>query len=156
MQMVGPGRVCADGRSAPAHSACEQHLPSNDHVHARATGDRAPVPAWRRVGAAMGRRCAWAAERIRNSTGVADCARGAEDFGIGSRLWPRLLLWVFACVALVLTLHVRADGLYRSGPDATIRATAPDGFWTTRFPVLGSLIRRGEAGPLGPRGGPES
>jgi hypothetical protein len=67
--------------------------------------------------------------------------------------WPRLLLWVFACAALVVSLIIRADGLDDRAPGAAVRATASEGAAKTGLPMLSSIIQRGEAG-VSPKSGP--
>jgi hypothetical protein len=75
------------------------------------------------------------------------------DGAAGDRPWPRLLLWVFACAALVVSLIVRADGLDGRDPESAVRATATKGLSETGLPLLGSIIRGGEAGALAVKSG---
>ena len=70
------------------------------------------------------------------------------------RAWPRLLLWVFACAALVVSLSIRADGLDGRGPGPAARATAANGLWETDLPLLGSIIEEGRASALSVKSGP--
>ena len=76
----------------------------------------------RRRAAGLRRRCQRAAEHIRHSTCTAHDARGKEG-AIEDRPWPRLLLWVFACVALVVSLVIRADGVDDRDPRSAVLAT---------------------------------
>ena len=73
--------------------------------------------------------------------------RAAED-----RPWPRLLLWLFACAALVVSLIVRADNLDERDPGSAVRA-ATNGPSETGLPMLGWIIQRGEAAVLSVRNG---
>src|SRR5690606_36699258 len=63
----------------------------------------------RRVAHAPDRRCAQAARRIRRSSGVVTRAGGWAGVELGRRTWPRILIWVFACAALVVRTMMRAE-----------------------------------------------
>lgn len=70
------------------------------------------------------------------------------------RAWPRLLLWVVACAALVVSLIIRADGLDDPAPGSAVRATATKGLAETGLPLLSSIIPRGEAHDASLKGEP--
>jgi hypothetical protein len=70
------------------------------------------------------------------------------------RAWPRLLLWVFACAALVVSLSIRADGPGGRDAGPAARATATNGLSETRPPLLGPIIREGQAGAWSVKSGP--
>jgi hypothetical protein len=76
------------------------------------------------------------------------------DGAAAARAWPRLLLWVFACAALVVSLSIRADGPGGRDPGLAARATAANGLFETRLPLLGALIREGQPGALSVKSGP--
>lgn len=159
MQVVGPGRARTEGRSALTDSARKGRLllsKRRSEVPVRSPRDTAQAPARQREASVIRRRCARAAERIRRSSGVAHHESGMHRAPVEGRPWPRLFLWVFACAALVVSLIIRADGLDDRDPGAAVRAAATERSWATRVPVLSAIIRRGEAGALSPRYGPES
>ena len=102
-----------------------------------------------RVG--LRRRCKRVAKRIRSSTKIAHDGQGRKVAGLGEA-WPRLLLWVFACAALVVSLIIRADGL---DDRAAVRAPANQGVQETGLSLLSSIIQGRETGVYlrsGPRG----
>jgi hypothetical protein len=99
------------------------------------------------------RRCERAAEHIRSSTGVAHYESSKQGSAVKDRPWPRLLLWVFACAALLVSLIIRADGLDDRDPRLAVRATATKAPSATALPMLSSTIQRGEAGALSLRNG---
>jgi hypothetical protein len=106
------------------------------------TGMRTRLPG---RAAGLRRRCQRAAEHIRNLTGIAHDEKGRQGW-VEDRPWPRLLLWVFACAALVVSLVIRADGLDDRDPRSAVRAAATKENGETGLPVLSSIPRRGEAG----------
>jgi hypothetical protein len=59
--------------------------------------------------------------------------------------WPRLLLWVFACAALVVSLVMRPDGLDDRNPRSAVRAAATEEVSATGLSLLSSTIPHGEA-----------
>ena len=77
---------------------------------------------WRQRAAGLRRRCQVAAEHVRNSTGIAYDEKDREG-PVKDMPWPRLLLWVFACVALVVSLVIRADGVDDRDPRSAVLAT---------------------------------
>ena len=103
--------------------------------------------------AGVRRRCKRAAKLIRSSTKIAHDRQGRKVAGLGGP-WPRLLLWIFACAALVVSLIVRADGLDDRVPGSALRATAPEALPETGFPMLGWIIQRGEAAAWSVKSGP--
>lgn len=108
----------------------------------------------RQRGAGVIRRgCERAAEHIRNSAGAAHCESGKG--GSAGTPWPRLLLWVFACAALLVSLVIRADGLDDRDPGLALRAGATKPSWETSLPVFSWTVHAKE-GDLSPRGGPKS
>lgn len=97
-------------------------------------------------------RCKRVARRIRSSTRIAHDGQGREVAGLRGA-WPRLLLWVFACAALVVTLVIRADGLDDRAPRATVPATAHQAFQETGPSLLSSISQGREAG-ISPKSAP--
>jgi hypothetical protein len=99
--------------------------------------------------------CQRAAEYIRNSTGTAHDEQGRE-VAVEDRPWPRLLLWVVACAALVVSLVIRTDGLDERDPGSAVRVMATEEVSETGRPLLSSMLPRGETDTLviksGPRG----
>jgi hypothetical protein len=100
-------------------------------------------------------RCQRAAEYIRNSTGTAHQEQGRE-VAIAHRPWPRLLLWILACAALVVSLVIRTDGLDDRGPGSAVRVMATEEVSETGRPLLSSMITRGEPDTLVIKSGPRS
>jgi hypothetical protein len=103
--------------------------------------------------AGLSRRCQQAAEHIRNSTGIAQDEKVREG-RVEDRPWLRLLLWVFACAALVVSLVIRTDGLDERDPRLAERAAATKEVSETGLPFLSSIIQRGEAHALALKSGP--
>jgi hypothetical protein len=101
----------------------------------------------RRRAADLGDKCQRAAECIRNSTGTAHDEQGKE-VALEQRPWPRLLLWVLTCAALVVSLVMRTDGLDDRNPGSAVRAVATEELSEAGRPLLSSMIRRGEADTL--------
>jgi hypothetical protein len=85
------------------------------------------------------------ARRIRSSTKIAHDGQGREVARL-SGPWPRLLLWVFACAALVVSLIIRADDLDDRASRAPVRATANQGAQDTGRSLLSSIIQGREGG----------
>jgi hypothetical protein len=85
-------------------------------------GSDGEIP-WRRRAAGLRRRWQRAAEHIRNSTGIVRNENSRQG-AVAHRMWPRLLLWVFACIALVVSLVLRADGVVDRDPRSAVRNTA--------------------------------
>ena len=108
---------------------------------------------WRQRAAGLRRGCQVAAEHVRNSTGIAYDEKGREG-PVKDMPWPRLLLWVFACAALVVSLVIRTDGLDQRHPRMAERAAATKEVSETGLPFLGSIIQRGEAHALALKSGP--
>ena len=159
MQRVAPSPAGTEGAGALAGSNGGGRLPWRKRareVPGRSACNGAQAPGRQRGAGSIRQRCARVAERIRNSAGVHQREGGTDRAALKERPWPRLVLWVFACAALVVTLMVRADGLDDRDPGSTIRTATAERSWATRFPVLSAFIRRGEAGALSPRSGPES
>lgn len=101
------------------------------------------------------RRCESAAEQIRSSAGVAHYESGKECSAGKDTPWPRLLLWVFACTALLVSLIIRADGLDDRDPGLAVRAAAVQRSSATDLPVFRSTVQSGEAGALSRTSGPK-
>lgn len=102
--------------------------------------------------AGLRRRCRRAAKRIRRSTGIAQGKTGNEA-AVVDRPWPRLLLWLFACAALVVSHIIRAEGLDGRDPGSAVRATAVEGVAGPGLPLLSSILQRGDAGVQSVRNG---
>jgi hypothetical protein len=64
--------------------------------------------------------------------------------------WPRLLLWAFACAALVVSLIVRADRLDDRASGSALRATATERMSETGLPIF----QRGNAAVWSVKSGP--
>lgn len=94
------------------------------------------------------RRCKSAAERIRRSAGVAHYESGKESSAVQVAPWPRLLLWMFACTALLVSLIIRAEDLDRPAPQLAARTEATQPSSETDLPVSGSTIQAGETAAL--------
>jgi hypothetical protein len=71
--------------------------------------DGAVSPVRQHAAGLLRQRCKRAAEHIRISTGVA--GRNQGSCRVEATPWLRLLLWVFACAALVVSLVIPADDL---------------------------------------------
>ena len=80
---------------------------------------------------------------------------GKECSAVKDTPWPRLLLWVFACTALLVSLIIRADGLDDRDPGLAVRAAAIQRSSTADLPANRSIIQSGEAGALSLRSGPK-
>lgn len=102
------------------------------------------------------RRCERVAEHIRSSTGVVHYESSRKCSAGEDTPWLRLLLWVFACAALLVSLIIRADGLDHRDPESAVRAAVSEGPSETGLPMLGSTIQGGEAGAWSLRSGPRS
>lgn len=101
------------------------------------------------------RRCESAAEQIRSSAGMAHYESGKECSALKDTPWPRLLLWVFACTALLVSLIIRADGLDDRDPGLAVRAAAMQRSSATDLPVFRSAIQSSGAGAQPLRNGPK-
>jgi hypothetical protein len=101
----------------------------------------------RQRAADRGGKCRRAAEYIRNSTGTAHDEQG-KQIALEHRAWPRLLLWVLTCAALVVSLVMRTDGLDDRSPGSAVRAVATEELSEAGRPLLSSMIPRGEADTL--------
>jgi hypothetical protein len=153
MQIAGPGQgrieASTDVAARPDRPPSSRPWPDRLPRQLRRDGE---AGARRQRAADLRRRCKRAAKRIRSSTGMVAARRldgAAEDWP-----WPRLLLWVFACAALVVSLIVRADGLDDRAPGSALRATATEGLPETGLPMLGWIIQRGEAAAWSVKSGP--
>lgn len=152
MQTVGSERARIEESGAPVNSARGGRLRSSEAPR-RESYDGAP--ARRRAARALNRRCAKAARRIRRSSGVVPRAGGRADAGLGRRTWPRLLLWVFACAALVVSTMMRAEAVRQREASASLRAAVTEGSGAAEAPLFGALVRPGEAGARSARRGLE-
>lgn len=101
------------------------------------------------------RRCERAAEHIRRSAGVAHYESGNECAAVKAAPWPRLVLWVFASAALVVSLIIRAEDLDHRAAGLAVRAEATQPSSETDLPVLTSTIQAGEEAALPPSNGPD-
>jgi hypothetical protein len=154
MQVAGPSQGHTEASSFVAEASLRGHPSLRQWLNPMSSavpGAGGATP--RRRAAGLRRRCQRAAEHIRHSTGTAHDARGKEG-AIEDRPWPRLLLWVFACAALVVSLAIRTDGLDERDPGLAQRAAATKEVSETGLPFLSSIIQRGEAHALALKSGP--
>ena len=155
MQVAGPSQGRTEASSFVAEASLQGHPSLRQWLNPMSSavpGAGGATPQ-RRHAAGLRRRCRRAAEHIRHSTGTAHDARGKEG-AIEDRPWPRLLLWVFACAALVVSLVIRTDGLDQRHPRMAERAAATKEVSETGLPFLSSIIQRGEAHALALKSGP--
>ena len=146
MQVAGPREGRTEGSTVVFEAPHGEHqsLRQRPNPMPRSSpGARGGTPRRRRA-AGLRRRGHRAAEYIRRSTGIAHDERGREA-AIEDRAWPRLLLWVFACAALVVSLVIRAEGLDDRDPRSAVRAPATEGSWEVGLPMLSSILQQDES-----------
>ena len=97
------------------------------------------------IGGPVRRRCERAAEHIRVSTGMDHYKRSKERSAVNGTPWLRLLLWVFASTALVVSLIIRAEDLDERDPGLVVRAGATTPSSETSLPLFSSTIQGGGA-----------
>jgi hypothetical protein len=104
------------------------------------------VPARQRTAGRLRQICARIAECIRSSTEVMGGGVRPEQRAARGLPWLTLLLWLFACAALVIRLVIRADDL--DDPDRSLagREGAPARSSETGRPVFSLIIHGGGSG----------
>jgi hypothetical protein len=93
-----------------------------------------PVQAWQRASALLRQRCARVADCIRSSTEVIGGTAGPEQRAARGVPWLGLLLWMFACAALFVSLMLRPGNL---DGDRRVAASSEAGAhsWELSYPV---------------------
>jgi hypothetical protein len=93
-----------------------------------------PVQAWQRASALLRQRCARVADCIRSSTEVTGGTVGPEQRAARGVPWLGLLLWMFACAALFVSLMLRPGNL---DGDRRVAASSEAGAhsWERSYPV---------------------
>jgi hypothetical protein len=93
-----------------------------------------PVRAWQRASALLRQRCARVADCIRTSTEVMAGAAGPEQRAATGVPWLGLLLWMFACAALFVSVMMRPGDLDRDRRVA-VSSEAGAHSWALSYPV---------------------
>ncbi len=93
-----------------------------------------PVQAGQRTAASLRQRCARVADCIRSSTEVMSGTAGPEQRAARGVPWLGLLLWMFACAALFVSLMMRPGDL---DGDRRLAASSEAGAhsWELSYPV---------------------
>ena len=112
------------------------------------------VQVGQRMAAALHQRCASFGAYIRSSTEVMGHRTGPEQGAARAVPWMGLLLWMFACAALLVSLIIRAEDLDDRAPGSAVRAEATQPSSEAGLPVFSSTVQAGEAAALPLSNGP--